>query len=78
MLITRKSAVSGIERTIDLPITAGQMSDYIHKNMLIQDAFPNLTADQREFILTGITQEEWDATMRDDEDEEDDSDEKAF
>jgi hypothetical protein len=27
---------------------------------LIQDAFPTLTADEREFILTGITSEEWD------------------
>jgi hypothetical protein len=26
---------------------------------LIQDAFPKLTADQREFIMTGITPEKW-------------------
>ena len=28
--------------------------------ILIQDAFPNLSDDDREFIKTGITPEEWD------------------
>jgi hypothetical protein len=27
--------------------------------MLIQEAFPMLNADQREFIMTGVTPEEW-------------------
>lgn len=26
---------------------------------LIQEAFPNLTRDEREFIMTGITTSEW-------------------
>jgi len=29
---------------------------------LIQNAMPNLSADEREFLMTGITPEEW-ATM---------------
>lgn len=29
--------------------------------MLIQDAFPMLNANQREFIMTGSTHEEWDS-----------------
>ena len=29
---------------------------------LVQNAFPNLDADDREFIVSGITPEEWDAT----------------
>lgn len=62
MLITRKSQASGIARTLDLPITAEQMSNY-NAGVLIQHAFPNLTADQREFILTGITAEEWNDTF---------------
>jgi hypothetical protein len=32
---------------------------------MIQDAFPHLTPSQREFILTGISPEEWDATFPD-------------
>ncbi len=32
-----------------------------HRNgIAVQDAFPMLNADEREFILTGLTPEEWD------------------
>jgi hypothetical protein len=41
---------------------------------LIQNAFPFLDADQREFLLTGMTAEEWDDMAG----EEDDDDEPAF
>lgn len=60
MEITRKSAFTGITRTLDLPITEEQMLAY-SKGELIQNAFPQLTADEREFILTGATNEEWEA-----------------
>jgi len=33
---------------------------YGSPTVLIQDAFPQLTNEDREFILTGITPEEWD------------------
>lgn len=58
MKITRASIVSGIVREVDLPITEEQLAAF-ESGALIQDAFPNLTPDQREFILTGITAEEW-------------------
>jgi hypothetical protein len=35
------------------------------KGLLIQDAFPWLTPDEREFIKTGITPEEWKAAFGD-------------
>lgn len=38
--------------------------------VLIQDAFPMLSADQREFLLTGITPDEWNAMFGDEEGEE--------
>jgi len=69
MLVTRKSAASGIERTLDLPITEQQMAAY-QNGALVQDAFPHLTVDQREFIITGISSEELDemfAEINDDE-----------
>ena len=50
---------SGEVRTIDLPITQEQVDKY-NRGALIQDAFPNLSSDQREFYKTGIVQEEWD------------------
>lgn len=62
MNITRKSMISGITRTMDLPITEAQLQAW-EQGMLVQRAFPNLTPDQREFILTGITDEEWESTF---------------
>ena len=67
--------VSGKLRTLDLPITIDQVIEY-EDGALIQDAFPNLTDSQREFILTGITDDEWNKTFP--EDEEEPEDEPAF
>jgi hypothetical protein len=43
---------------MDLDITVEQLIDY-DKGMLIQSAFPNLTPEEREFFMTGITEDEW-------------------
>lgn len=58
MEITRKSSATGKRHTLDLPITDAQIAKY-HNGALVQDAFPHLTADQREFIISGATAEEW-------------------
>jgi hypothetical protein len=58
MMITRTSIASGITRTTDIPVTEAQLNLYIN-GTLIQKAMPSLTADEREFILTGMTSEEW-------------------
>ncbi len=58
MEITRKSSATGKRHTLDLPITDAQIAKY-HNGALVQDAFPHLTADQREFIVSGATAEEW-------------------
>lgn len=70
MLITRTSHYSGVERTLDLPITAEQWARY-RSGELIQVAFPHLNADQREFIMSGCTAEEWDEMFPPEEDDED-------
>ena len=57
---------SGITRTRELDITPQQAANYIN-GALLQDAFPNLSADDREFIISGITPEEWDAAFGGDE-----------
>lgn len=59
MEITRTSIFSGITRTKELDITEDEMLNYMN-GTLIQEAFPNLNEDDREFILTGTTAEEWD------------------
>lgn len=60
MKIVRTSQVSGITRSMDLDITEEQMALFEGGRTPIQDCFPNLSADDREFIKTGITTEEWD------------------
>lgn len=62
MLITRRSPFSGDVNTLDIPCTEAQLMLWEH-GALIQNAMPNLTAGQREFIMTGITEEEWNATF---------------
>ena len=65
MKVTRTSLLTGNTRTIDLPITEGQYAAYLSGDVLIQDAFPQLDADAREFIKTGMTPEEWDRVFGD-------------
>ena len=65
MLIKRVSPFSGVEHTMDLPTVTQERLDQCwsqnpeRKGRHIQDVFPELTPDQREFIMTGITPEEW-------------------
>jgi len=59
MKITRKSILSGITRTLDIPVTEDQMQAW-RGGVLIQRAMPNLSDDLREFIMSGITADEWD------------------
>ena len=66
MEITRTSILSNITRTLNLNITVQQVDAYIN-GALLQDAFPNLTAGEREFYKTGITDEEWDEAFGSDE-----------
>ena len=58
MKITKVSILSKIERSIDLDVTAEEIKAW-KAGMLIQDAMPRLTTDEREFMMTGITAEEW-------------------
>ena len=60
MDITRKSLATGVTRTRDLNITPQQIDAYLN-GALIQNAFPQLNADDREFFKTGIIAEEWEA-----------------
>jgi len=56
--VTRKSPFSGDVNTITIHVTREELARY-SAGEVIQNAFPNLSADEREFILTGITPTEW-------------------
>jgi hypothetical protein len=58
MRIERRSALTGCYNVRDIPVTHTQMEAW-RQGRLIQDAMPNLSPDDREFIMTGITPEEW-------------------
>lgn len=60
MIIKRTSKFSGITRELDLPVTIEQMGRFESGMETIQDIFPHLSVDDREFIKTGITADEWD------------------
>ena len=63
MLVVRKSMFTGEVHSMELPITPQQLERWERGSEYIQDVFPGLTADQREFIKTGVTKEEWDNTF---------------
>jgi hypothetical protein len=60
MLITRTSTITGQEHTLDLDITPDQLVRINTGIELIQNIVPHLSPSDREFIMTGITDEEWD------------------
>ena len=62
MLIKRKSPFSGEINEMEINVTEEQLSEW-KVGTLIQNAMPNLTADEREFLMTGITAKEWAATF---------------
>jgi hypothetical protein len=65
VIIKRTSPFSGKEHVMDINVTEKQLMRW-RAGEKIQDAMSNLTADEREFIMTGITPSEWKETFRDD------------
>ena len=47
---------------MEIEVTQEQLSSW-ESGTLIQNAMPHLTPDEREFIMTGITPEEWDSAF---------------
>ena len=67
MKITKKSPFTGKVQTRDLPITRERIVEWQNNNTMIQEAFPDLDASQREFLMSGITAEEWIEFVRENE-----------
>lgn len=62
MLVVRKSILTGIVRKRDLDITEAQFEAW-QNGALIQDAMPQLSVSDREFLINGVTDEEWRKTF---------------
>ena len=62
LIITRISPFSGKINTREIAVTETQLDAWSSGEHL-QNAMPNLSADDREFIKAGITKDEWDSTF---------------
>ena len=58
MFITRKCPITNELKKLNIPVTQEQLKLW-HQGALIQDAMPNLSADDREFLISGITPDVW-------------------
>ena len=82
MLITRTSGISGTVNAMEIALTAEEVNTFLSMEShpvlggsvkwvvpgkRIQDAFPNLSPDEREFLMTGITPQEWDELFGEEE-----------
>ena len=59
MKVTRRSQITGKTSSMELDVTIDQMELYENGNIKIQDVFPDMDGDKREFIRSGITPAEW-------------------
>lgn len=59
MLITKKSILTGLTRTLDINVTQEQLDKH-NQGELAQNVFSHLSPTDREFIMTGVTADEWD------------------
>jgi hypothetical protein len=71
MQMTKISQATGVEHTREIDIEPLRWYDFQMGRLgFAQDAFPNLSADDREFLISGTTPEEWDELFGDWEDDE--------
>jgi len=62
MIIKRKN-FEGKQVQMDLPVTMEQIQRW-ENGGLVQDVFPQLNADQREFLISGMLPREWEKLFR--------------
>ena len=69
--VTKQSVITRKMNTMELPITQEHLDMYeTVGDILVQDAFPNLDIGQREFLISGITPQEWNETFGEEGDDE--------
>lgn len=70
MIISQRSQISGIVHHMEIDVHPNRLELFYHNKLgHVQDAFPNLTAEEREFIITGITPTEWNEMFSEEEEE---------
>lgn len=64
--VTRQSPLTGVTRVKEIVLDPDDLARYEMGDDLIQRCFPYLSASDREFIMTGITDDEWETLKGDD------------
>ena len=74
MQITRTSTLSGITRTMEIDVEPHEYKAW-EDGQMIQYSMPHLTVSEREFLISGVTDDEWAEMMvvTDDPSEDDDN-----
>ena len=68
MNITRTSPLTGETATRDINVTPAQIAAW-EGGELAQNAFPDASPSEREFIMTGCTEPDWDEMFGEIDDE---------
>lgn len=62
MLVTRTSTLTGVTRTMDIDVQPHEYQSWLD-GQLIQYAMPYLSVSDREFLISGVTDDEWATLM---------------
>ena len=72
--VTKKSIISGKTNTMELDITQEDLDRYEQvSGLLVQAVFPQLSSSEREFLISGITPQEWNDTFGGEEENDNDN-----
>lgn len=69
MIITRTSPLTGRTQSLDIDVSIEQIKSW-ESGALIQDVMPHLSADEREFIISGCTPQDFDILFPAEEEDE--------
>lgn len=59
MLVENVSQLTGKQNMMELNVTIEQMEKYMRGEGHVQTIFAHLKPEEREFLISGITPEEW-------------------
>lgn len=69
MKIARPNPLTGATVYMEIDVDPETLKAWENGDGLIQDLMPQLTADEREFIITGITSDSWSKLLGSDDSE---------
>lgn len=68
MLVERKHPITGKVNSLDLDVTQEDLDRWKKERLSVQDVFPHLNADQREFLISGLLPGDYDDLFPEEDD----------